>query len=180
MMNSPTITENCNTYTTRCMLDDQHEVCVMSPRVIHVYGHRTYVRIYCKRCDDAIHHLVFNHLKVPEITVVLKLILCLPPPRPQANVNAAMVFEFLHKVLEVLQSYFGNITEENVKNNFVLIYELFDGVCSTATHAHTHTTHTHTHTHTHTRTHTHTHTTYTCACMYTDNTYVHMRVHILT
>lgn len=46
----------------------------------------------------------------------------------KANVNAAMVFEFLHKVLEVLQSYFGNITEENVKNNFVLIYELFDEI----------------------------------------------------
>lgn len=43
------------------------------------------------------------------------------------NVNAAMVFEFLHKMVEVLESYFGKITEEGVKNNFVLIYELLDG-----------------------------------------------------
>jgi hypothetical protein len=26
-----------------------------------------------------------------------------------------------------MQSYFGKISEENVKNNFVLIYELLDG-----------------------------------------------------
>jgi len=37
-----------------------------------------------------------------------------------------MVFEFLLKVTEVMQSYFGKISEENVKNNFVLIYELLD------------------------------------------------------
>lgn len=43
------------------------------------------------------------------------------------NVNAAMVFEFLLKMCEVMQSYFGKISEENIKNNFVLIYELLDG-----------------------------------------------------
>lgn len=43
------------------------------------------------------------------------------------NVNAAMVFEFLLKIIEVMQSYFGKISEENIKNNFVLIYELLDG-----------------------------------------------------
>ena len=43
------------------------------------------------------------------------------------NVNASMVFEFLHKMVVVMQSYFGKISEENIKNNFVLIYELLDG-----------------------------------------------------
>ena len=43
------------------------------------------------------------------------------------NINAAMVFEFLNKACEVMQSYFGKISEENIKNNFVLIYELLDG-----------------------------------------------------
>lgn len=38
-----------------------------------------------------------------------------------------MVFELLLKFIEVMQSYFGKISEENVKNNFVLIYELLDG-----------------------------------------------------
>jgi len=42
-------------------------------------------------------------------------------------VNAALVFEFLHKMVQVLESYFGKISEESVKNNFVLIYELLDG-----------------------------------------------------
>ena len=45
----------------------------------------------------------------------------------RANVNAALVFEFLHKMVQVLESYFGKISEESVKNNFVLIYELLDG-----------------------------------------------------
>ena len=39
----------------------------------------------------------------------------------------AMVFEFLNKMVVVMNSYFGKITEENIKNNFVLIYELLDG-----------------------------------------------------
>lgn len=44
------------------------------------------------------------------------------------NVNAGMVFEFLLKMCEVMQSYFGKLSEENVKNNFVLIYELLDEI----------------------------------------------------
>lgn len=44
------------------------------------------------------------------------------------NVNAAMVFEFLLKMCDVMQAYFGKISEENVKNNFVLIYELLDEI----------------------------------------------------
>ncbi|ETN70200.1 adaptor complexe medium subunit family protein, partial [Necator americanus] len=43
------------------------------------------------------------------------------------NVNAAMVFEFLNRFADTMQSYFGKLNEENVKNNFVLIYELLDG-----------------------------------------------------
>ncbi|KAK2158655.1 hypothetical protein LSH36_166g05017 [Paralvinella palmiformis] len=44
------------------------------------------------------------------------------------NVNAAMVFEFLLRMVNVMQSYFGKISEENIKNNFVLIYELLDEI----------------------------------------------------
>ncbi|MGH0128198.1 UNVERIFIED_CONTAM: hypothetical protein FKN15_044846 [Acipenser sinensis] len=44
------------------------------------------------------------------------------------NVNAAMVFEFLYKMCDVMTAYFGKISEENIKNNFVLIYELLDGI----------------------------------------------------
>lgn len=38
-----------------------------------------------------------------------------------------MVFEFLYKMCDVMTAYFGKISEENIKNNFVLIYELLDG-----------------------------------------------------
>ncbi|GAA54435.1 AP-2 complex subunit mu-1 [Clonorchis sinensis] len=42
------------------------------------------------------------------------------------NVNAAMVFQLLHALLCVMKEYFGRVTEENIKNNFVLIYEILD------------------------------------------------------
>lgn len=44
------------------------------------------------------------------------------------NVNAAMVFEFLNRMVDIMASYFGKVTDENIKNNFVLIYELLDEI----------------------------------------------------
>ncbi|CAF1385196.1 unnamed protein product, partial [Didymodactylos carnosus] len=44
------------------------------------------------------------------------------------NINASMVFEYLNKMIDIMQSYFGKISEENIKNNFVLIYELLDEI----------------------------------------------------
>ena len=44
------------------------------------------------------------------------------------NINAATVFEFLNRIVNVMQSYFTKISEENIKNNFVLIYELLDEI----------------------------------------------------
>uniref|UniRef100_A0A914HBU7 MHD domain-containing protein n=1 Tax=Globodera rostochiensis TaxID=31243 RepID=A0A914HBU7_GLORO len=44
------------------------------------------------------------------------------------NINASMVFEFLNRFADTMQSYFGKLNEENVKNNFVLIYELLDEI----------------------------------------------------
>jgi AP-2 complex subunit mu-1 len=44
------------------------------------------------------------------------------------NANAALVFQYLYKMLEVFKAYFGGkFDEESVRNNFVLIYELLDG-----------------------------------------------------
>ena len=48
------------------------------------------------------------------------------PAVTKQNVNASMVFEFLLKVVEIFQNHFGKISEENVNNNSVLIYELLD------------------------------------------------------
>ncbi|KAJ2378741.1 clathrin associated protein complex medium subunit [Coemansia sp. RSA 2607] len=44
------------------------------------------------------------------------------------NASAAMVFEFLYRLLGLGVSYFGRFDEEAVKNNFVLIYELLDEI----------------------------------------------------
>ena len=35
-----------------------------------------------------------------------------------------MVFEFLLKMCDVMQAYFGKISDENVKNNFVNIWKI--------------------------------------------------------
>lgn len=46
----------------------------------------------------------------------------------RANLNAAMAFEFLNRFAAACAAYFGKLNEDNVKNNFVLIYELLDEV----------------------------------------------------
>ena len=38
------------------------------------------------------------------------------------------MFEFCYRFISVAKSYFGKVDEESVKSNFVLIYELIDGV----------------------------------------------------
>ncbi|CAK5264175.1 unnamed protein product [Mycena citricolor] len=44
------------------------------------------------------------------------------------NANAALVFEFCYRFINICKSYFGKIDEEAVKNNFVLMYELLDEI----------------------------------------------------
>jgi len=45
------------------------------------------------------------------------------------NVNAGMCFAFLKSAIGTFQSYFGKVNENNIRANFVLIYELFDEMC---------------------------------------------------
>lgn len=63
----------------------------------------------------------------------------------RANANAFLILKYLHNLIEarralhrrcrpvqhrasqVLESYFGVVDEESIRNNFVLIYELLDG-----------------------------------------------------
>ncbi|KAK6043448.1 adaptor complexe medium subunit family protein [Cooperia oncophora] len=42
------------------------------------------------------------------------------------NMNAALVLSFLYKCVEVFCEYFKDLEEESVRDNFVVIYELFD------------------------------------------------------
>jgi len=44
------------------------------------------------------------------------------------NVNAALAFELLHRVVETFKSYFQVVNEESIRKNFVLIYELLDEI----------------------------------------------------
>ncbi|TIB00475.1 hypothetical protein E3P77_01532 [Wallemia ichthyophaga] len=46
----------------------------------------------------------------------------------KCNALAALVFEFIFKFIKVCTSYLGQLTEDSVKNNFVLIYELLDEI----------------------------------------------------
>ena len=40
--------------------------------------------------------------------------------------NGTMTLVFLYKLIEVLKQYFGEVCEESIRDNFVIIYELFD------------------------------------------------------
>lgn len=46
----------------------------------------------------------------------------------RSNVDAALVFEFLYKLVGLGKSYFGRLDEQSVKANFALIYELLDEI----------------------------------------------------
>ena len=45
----------------------------------------------------------------------------------KGNANAALVFEFLYRLVQLGKGYFGKFDEEAIKNNFVLVYEILDG-----------------------------------------------------
>jgi len=42
------------------------------------------------------------------------------------NANVALVFSFLHKLVQVMIEYFKELEEESIRDNFVIIYELMD------------------------------------------------------
>lgn len=45
----------------------------------------------------------------------------------RSNVNPSLVLEYLYQKVRVLQAYLGDsFTEDKVRNNFTLLYELFD------------------------------------------------------
>lgn len=44
------------------------------------------------------------------------------------NSNAAMIFTFIFKLIQILTTYFKELEEESIRDNFVVIYELLDEV----------------------------------------------------
>ncbi|KAF8197612.1 Mu homology domain-containing protein [Pholiota molesta] len=61
----------------------------------------------------------FFHVRVNNLYVVAVT---------KTNANAALVFEFCYRFINICKSYFGKVDEESVKNNFVVIYELIDEI----------------------------------------------------
>ncbi|ETO25219.1 hypothetical protein RFI_11917 [Reticulomyxa filosa] len=45
------------------------------------------------------------------------------------NANVVLILSFLNKIVEVFENYFGQLEQRSVRDNFVLIYELFDEMC---------------------------------------------------
>eukprot|EP00123_Amoebidium_parasiticum_P000055 comp10141_c0_seq1/m.4977 comp10141_c0_seq1/g.4977 ORF comp10141_c0_seq1/g.4977 comp10141_c0_seq1/m.4977 type:complete len:434 (-) comp10141_c0_seq1:85-1386(-) len=64
-------------------------------------------------------HTTFFHINVDNVWVCAVT---------RQNVNAALVFEFLRKIVDIFKNYFGRFNEDAIKNNFVLMYELLDEV----------------------------------------------------
>ena len=44
----------------------------------------------------------------------------------KGNPNVALVLSFLYRMQEVLSSYFGELEDESLRDNFVITYELLD------------------------------------------------------
>ena len=61
----------------------------------------------------------FSHIKSENIYIV---------GVSKGNVNSALVFEFLYKLVQLGKSYFGRFDEESIKCNFVMVYELLDEI----------------------------------------------------
>ncbi|KAL1858801.1 hypothetical protein VTK73DRAFT_7798 [Phialemonium thermophilum] len=61
----------------------------------------------------------FSHVKHENIYLVAVT---------KSNANAALVFEFLYRLIQLGRGYFGKFDEEAVKSNFVLVYELLDEI----------------------------------------------------
>jgi len=61
----------------------------------------------------------FSHVKHENIYLVAVT---------KSNANAALVFEFLYRLIQLGRGYFAKFDEEAVKNNFVLVYELLDEI----------------------------------------------------
>jgi len=60
----------------------------------------------------------FSHVKHENIYIVAVT---------KNNANAAIVFEFVYRLIGWWRQYFRKFDEDAVKNNFVLVYELLDG-----------------------------------------------------
>jgi hypothetical protein len=68
--------------------------------------------------DDGVTYIYLQHMNVYLLAVT------------RENINATAVVLFLHRLVEVFKHYFQELEEESIRDNFVVVYELLDEVCS--------------------------------------------------
>lgn len=61
----------------------------------------------------------WNYVYIRHANIYLLLI-------TEHNADAAVMLQYLHQVIDVFQDYFGDVEEESVRDNFVIVYELLD------------------------------------------------------
>ena len=66
---------------------------------------------------DKENQLIFLHTRYQNLIFLLTA---------TKDINTVMAFDFLYKFIDVLKEYFGEVEEESVRDNFVIIYELLD------------------------------------------------------
>jgi AP-1 complex subunit mu len=64
--------------------------------------------------DDGVSYSYITHSNLVLMTV------------SRTNANAAATLLFLHKLRDILTTYFGELEEESLRDNFVIAYELLD------------------------------------------------------
>ena len=45
------------------------------------------------------------------------------------NSNISLIFQFINSLIKVFEEYFGELEQESIRDNFVIIYELLDEMC---------------------------------------------------
>lgn len=66
-------------------------------------------------CDD----FTFVYIKYKNVYIV---------GTTRKNANVALITVFMHKMVTVFKEYFKELEEESIRDNFVIIYELFDEI----------------------------------------------------
>uniref|UniRef100_A0A3P8WS95 Adaptor related protein complex 1 subunit mu 3 n=2 Tax=Cynoglossus semilaevis TaxID=244447 RepID=A0A3P8WS95_CYNSE len=67
-------------------------------------------------CHGSAHFLFIKHSNLYLVAMTKK------------NANAALVYSFLYKIIQVFKEYFKELEEESIRDNFVTVYELMDEV----------------------------------------------------
>uniref|UniRef100_A0A3Q2Q623 Adaptor related protein complex 1 subunit mu 3 n=1 Tax=Fundulus heteroclitus TaxID=8078 RepID=A0A3Q2Q623_FUNHE len=67
-------------------------------------------------CHGSTHFLWIKHCNLYLVAMTKK------------NANAALVYSFLYRIVQVFKEYFKELEEESIRDNFVTVYELMDEV----------------------------------------------------